>query len=138
MSVTFFLLKIIFFKIVALNTLVLVKSIGFDGENLKDSTDIKKIKKFIGDISLKTINDTLNKEIVKNLETLSHIFTHQDHAKRQRDRYKFMKDNLNDDEILIEMDYKQKVSFLINNKKIPVKNSRYCKLRYFSESFKIK
>jgi hypothetical protein len=76
---------------------------------LQENSDIENIRTFLFAISLKSVNVLLNEEILKSLDSLSHIFKHKEFAKRQRGSYQFMKENLKSDELLIEMDYKQKV-----------------------------
>ena len=62
-------------------------------------------------LKTKSQNNSTFKEISKDLDYLLTINHHKELAKRQRKTYEFMISNLKDDEILIDLDYKQKVDF---------------------------
>jgi len=87
-----------------------IKLIGFSGDSIKDSSDITSIKNFL--ITGNNPNDrNQSAEIFKDLDSLETIFTHKKIAKRQRESYNSMKNNLPEDYLFIELDYKQKVDF---------------------------
>jgi hypothetical protein len=97
-----------FLKILAEKTLSKVHFFGFEGSSLENNSDIEMIRNFL---KTKSQNNSIFKEISKDLDYLLTINHHKELAKRQRKTYEFMISNLKDDEILIDLDYKQKVDF---------------------------
>jgi len=88
--------------------LIKIKPKGFSGDCIKDSSEITKVKNFLKMVN-KSNDGSQNDEILKDLVSLETILNHKKIATRQRDNYNLMKNNLPDDYLLIELDYKQKV-----------------------------
>ena len=87
----------------------LLKSISFAGDSLKDKNDIENIKAFL---KAKSDGTLFFVSIFQNLDSLSTIFHHKELASRQRNSYEYMKINLPEDYLFIDIDYKQKVNKL--------------------------
>ena len=94
-------------KKIAEKTLNLVKSIGFSGESLTEKADIENIRNFLKE---KSNGSTFYAYVSKNLDSLFAIFHHKELARRQRISYQSMKNNLAEDYLFIDIDYKQKVN----------------------------
>jgi hypothetical protein len=88
--------------------LIKIKPKGFSGDCIKDSSEITKVKNFLKMVN-KSNDGSQNDEILKDLVSLETILNHKKIATRQRENYNLMKNNLPDDYLLIELDYKQKV-----------------------------
>ena len=88
-----------------------VKAKGFNGYYINDDSDICEIKDFLNSQSSDFPQFS---EILKDLASLETIFNHKKIADRQRLSYEFMKNNLPEDYLFIEFDYKQKVRFYLH------------------------
>ncbi len=88
--------------------MIKIKPKGFSGDCIKDSSEITKVKNFLKMVN-KSNDGSQNDEILKDLVSLETILNHKKIATRQRENYNLMKNNLPDDYLLIELDYKQKV-----------------------------
>jgi hypothetical protein len=95
-----------FLKKIAEKTLNLLKSVSFAGDSLTDKNDIENIKTFL---KAKSDGTSFFLGIFQNLDSLSTIFHHKELASRQRSSYQYMKTNLPEDYLFIDIDYKQKV-----------------------------
>ena len=96
-------------KKIAEKILNLVKSIGFSGGSLAEKADIENIRNFLQEKS--NGSSTFNAYVSKNLDSLFAIFHHKELARRQRNSYQSMKNNLPEDYLFIDIDYKQKVKY---------------------------
>ncbi len=97
-------------KKIAENILNFVKSIGFSGGSLAEKADIENIRNFLQE---KSNGSTFNAYVLKNLDSLFAIFHHKELARRQRHSYQSMKNNLPEDYLFIDIDYKQKVKYFL-------------------------
>ena len=98
------------FKKITERILNKVKAKGFNGHSINDDSDISEIKDFLNSQSSDFPQFS---EILIDLASLETIFNHKKIADRQRLSYEFMKNNLPEDYLFIEFDYKQKVRFYL-------------------------
>jgi len=82
---------------------------GFNRNKLNDKSDIEKIRLFFKTRHNEIQNQMIFPEISKSLDSLYTIFHHKELATRQRNSYQYTKNNLNSNDLLIVIDYKQKV-----------------------------
>ena len=89
-----------------------IQLIGFDGKTLNEKCDIEKIKEFLQTQQIETRDKLFFKDISKNLDSIWAIFHHRELATRQRNSYQNMRNNLTSNDVVIVIDYKQKVKYL--------------------------
>ena len=90
------------------------KEYGFEGcDFLNDKDDTEKIKKFFLELNnnnSETFGTEICNKMLSIINDIDSVLFHVSIAKRQRDSYNQMKQNLTSDCLLIELDYKQKVN----------------------------
>ncbi len=76
----------------------------------QNRSDIEKILKYI-EVTAKSSPDFNNQlpELKNDVDSLLTIVYHKELARRQRDSYDYMRNNLPEDYLFIDVDYKEKV-----------------------------
>ena len=95
--------------------MVILKNEAINYKSLDNEEDIENTEKFVKQkLSSSNSNDQrlLLEQILSDFKKIKAVLYHRKIAKRQREYYNYIRKNLAEDELFIELDWKQKVCLL--------------------------